>query len=130
VTGLIDWSRVHIAPAEYDVGSSLALMSHGPIRLPAWLRPVARAGRGLLLRSYLARYRALRPLDPERLRWFEVLRMMEMLVEEGGQQAAELAGRGRSSKPSPWADPGVQRGILARLESLTGVRAALPREPA
>lgn len=127
VTGLIDWPRVHLSPAEHDVGSSIALMSHGPIRVPAWLRPVARAARALLVRRYVAAYRALRPLDPARLRYFEALRMLEFLVEEGAEQAAELAGRGRSSKPSPWADPGVQRGILARFESLTGVRATLPR---
>ena len=128
VTGLIDWTRAHLAWPEYDVGTTLALLSHGPIRVPAWLAPPARAARALLVRAYLSAYGRRRPLDPERLRWFEALRLLRFLVEEGAEQAAELAGRRRSSKPSPWADVSVRRGIYARFESLTSVRVRTPAD--
>jgi aminoglycoside phosphotransferase (APT) family kinase protein len=128
VTGLIDWTRAHLAWPEYDVGTTLALLSHGPIPVPGWLAPPARAARALLVRAYLAAYRRRRPLDPDRLRWFEALRLLRFLMEEGVEQAAELAGRPRSSKRSPWADAAVRRGICDRFESLTAVRVRTPRD--
>jgi aminoglycoside phosphotransferase (APT) family kinase protein len=128
VTGVIDWTRAHLDWPEYDVATTLALLGQGPIRVPGWLTGPARAARALLARSYLAGYRRRRPLDPVRLRWFEALRLLRFLVEEGAEQAAELAGGSRSSKPSPWADPAVRRGIYERFESLTDVRVRTPSD--
>ena len=128
VTGLIDWTRAHLSWPEYDVATTRALLTHGPLRVPAWLAPPAHAARALLRRAYLAAYRRRRPLDPDRMRWFEALRLLRFLMEEGSEQAAELAGRGRSSKPSPWADGDVRRGICERFESLTSVRVRTPKD--
>lgn len=129
VTGIIDWPRVRIAEPEYDVGATLALMRSGPVAVPAFLRPFASAGRRLLTAAYLSEYRRRRPLDLERLRFFEALRLVQFLIEEGAEQQAELAGRGRSSKRSPWQDGLVQTQIAERFAALTGVRVALPSGP-
>ena len=63
------------------------------------------------------------------LRYFEALRLLMFLVEEGAQQQAELAGRGRSAKRSPWQAGAVQLGIARRFAALTGVRVSLPSGP-
>jgi aminoglycoside phosphotransferase (APT) family kinase protein len=129
VTGVIDWARVHVAPPEYDVGSTIALMSHGPVSLPGPLAPLARGLRGLLVRRYVAVYQRGRPLDGAAMRFFEALRLMRFLYEEGLEQAAERDGY-LSSKRRPWADPDLRLGIRRRFESLTGVAASLPRDEA
>ena len=114
---------MHLAWPEYDVGTTRALLSHGPIRVPAWLAPPARALRAGLRGAYLAAYRRRRPLDPERLRYFEAARLLGFLLEEGAEQVAEP---GASSKGRPWASAEIRRGIRTRFESLTGVAVALP----
>jgi aminoglycoside phosphotransferase (APT) family kinase protein len=129
VTALIDWPNVRIAEPEYDVGATLALMGAGPVEVPALVKPIARAARKLLAAGYLSEYRRRRPLDRARLRYYEALRLVQFLVEEGVQQQAELAGRGRSAKRSPWQAGEVQLGIARRFAALTGVRVSLPSGP-
>jgi aminoglycoside phosphotransferase (APT) family kinase protein len=129
VTALIDWPNVRIAEPEYDVGATLALLRAGPVEVPALLKPIASAGRRLLTAAYLSEYRRRRALDPERLRFYEALRLMRFLLEEGAEQQAELAGRERSSKRSPWQAGAVQVQIAERFAALTGVRVGLPSGP-
>ena len=129
VTGLIDWARVHVAEPEYDVGGTLTLIRDGPLRVPALLEPLANAARKLLCAAYLADYRRRRPLDPARLRWYQALRLMLFLVEEGVEQAAEVAGRSRSSKRSVLEEGAQQLRVAARFAALTGVRVTLPSGP-
>jgi aminoglycoside phosphotransferase (APT) family kinase protein len=74
VSGVIDWPMMRIAPAEFDIGASVAIMTEGPLDLPRLLvRPFGIARR-FMTRRYVAIYRRHRPLDETALRYFEAFR--------------------------------------------------------
>ena len=126
VSGVIDWTRMRIAPPEYDVGASVALMSQGEIALPALVAPVARAGRRALVELYLRAYRKHRALDPQALRYYEALRCLLFLVEAGEHHRADAGAVPRPSKATAFAAAPTVRRIGARVQEITRVEVALP----
>jgi aminoglycoside phosphotransferase (APT) family kinase protein len=126
VSGLIDWTRMRLAEPAYDVGATIALLTQGPLRAPAGLGPVLRAGRRLLVAAYLADYRRRRSLDGARLRYCEALRTLLFLLEAGEHRLADLGRRARPEKPTAFGEAGAIARSAARFESITGVRLRLP----
>jgi aminoglycoside phosphotransferase (APT) family kinase protein len=90
VTGVIDWANVVIAAPEMDVASAVANIATLPIKAPAPMQLPLRLLIATLLRRYVAAYRALRPLDEARLRYYQVFRAMVQLRPAA---SAVLAGR-------------------------------------
>jgi aminoglycoside phosphotransferase (APT) family kinase protein len=90
VTGVIDWANVVIAAPEMDVASAVANIATLPIKAPAAMQRPLRLLIAALLRRYVAAYRALRPLDEARLRYYQVFRAMVQLRPAA---SAVLAGR-------------------------------------
>ncbi|HZP57927.1 MAG TPA: phosphotransferase [Dehalococcoidia bacterium] len=128
VTGVLDWAWSVPGPAAFDVGASVALLGHGPVDMPRFLRPILRLARSLIVRWYLQGYRSLRPLEPGVVRYFEALRLLQFVCEAGLQIQAQ-AGVVESDMDSPFFAPHVRDGALARLRRISGVPAALPSAP-
>src|SRR5579862_6587193 len=83
VTGVLDWSWVKVGDPAWDVGATTALMTHGPIDLPAPLRAIAQQIARWIVAAYLRAYAALRPIERSAVRYYEALRCLGMLVEAG-----------------------------------------------
>lgn len=90
VTGVIDWANVVIAAPEMDVASAVANIATLPIKAPPAMQLPLRFLIATLLRRYVAAYRALRPLDETRFRYYQVFRAMVQLRPAA---SAVLAGR-------------------------------------
>ena len=118
--GVIDWVNVRFTDPAYDVGATTAILTNGPLDLPAGLRTAAAVGRRLLVAAYRRTYLRERPLERDRLRYYEALRTFGFLLEAGlvRQSAAGVA---PYTKPSAFTSPQVQRGATRRLQALTGV---------
>jgi aminoglycoside phosphotransferase (APT) family kinase protein len=125
VTGVVDWGSVAIAPPAYDVGATVALLSHGPVGLPRPALPLVRIIRHWIVGRYLRAYASIRSLDLQEVRYFEALRLFAFLGEAGEQMQA-AAGVIESDMQSPFFAPHVRDGVLKRLRGLTRTEIALP----
>lgn len=128
VVGVIDWTLLHVklASPAYDVGSTLALLSHGPVAVPAPLRAAINFVRRRLVAMYRRRYLSAHPLDRTAVAWHEALRCFFFLLEAAEQRLADLGRIERPAKPSAFAAPYTQRAVIRRFRALTGVTLALP----
>jgi aminoglycoside phosphotransferase (APT) family kinase protein len=126
VTGVVDWSWVHLADPEYDVGATVALFTQGPVEMPAFIRPIIGSIRRGMMRAYLRAYARERSLELDRVSYYEALRCLGFLVEAGEklQQAAGIVAP--DMKPSAFGQPHVRRSIIERLRQLTGTTPSLP----
>jgi aminoglycoside phosphotransferase (APT) family kinase protein len=124
VTGVVDWSLALVAEAEFDVGSTLVLLTLGPIEPEPRIEAIASLVRGMAARRYLRRYAALRPLDRERLRYYSALRCFTSLVWTIETRQRLAAGEGGG--PTPWDRPRVLARLIAQFTNVTGVPLAVP----
>jgi aminoglycoside phosphotransferase (APT) family kinase protein len=129
VTGVIDWSMARVGDPAWDVGATAALMSQGPIDLPPVLYGLIGRARGWLVGRYLIAYAATRPLDIERVRYFEAVRCLGFLIEAGEHAQAAAGVIAPITKATAFADAHVQQGILRRFRKITGLALTLPRAP-
>jgi aminoglycoside phosphotransferase (APT) family kinase protein len=122
-TGVIDWTdgNLRFADPAYDVGATVAIMTHGPLDVPLGLRTAAAIGRRWLIDDYRRRYTRVRRLDPIHLRYYEALRTLGFLIEAGLQRQAAAGVIDPPSKPSAFAAARVVRGAARRIRVLTGV---------
>jgi len=81
ITGVIDWSRGLLAPAELDVGLVVTGMDCVALEIPVPAAWVAEGAHRMIASGFLRRYRRLRFVDPDRLRYGGALRCVEMLVD-------------------------------------------------
>lgn len=124
VSGVIDWSIAKIAPAEYDVGSTLMIMKLGPRDVPALFDPIVGLMTRNLARRYYAGYRALRAVDDDAVRYYEALRCLQSLVWAGEHRAA--VARGETPGPNPWAAPRESKRLQSHFRSISGATITLP----
>jgi aminoglycoside phosphotransferase (APT) family kinase protein len=123
VTGVLDWPNALVADAELDVAATLNILRFVPVDLAApsrVVRVLARVARPILVSRYLAGYRRRRPLDPERLAYYEVATAMRALVQTGE------ARRGPAHALSALDVSVYASGLAARAQQLTGVTVTLP----
>jgi aminoglycoside phosphotransferase (APT) family kinase protein len=124
VSGVIDWSIAKIAPAEYDVGSTLMIMKLGPRDVPGWLDPIIGLMTRNLARRYYATYRKLRTVDDAAARYYEALRCLQSLVWAGEHRVA--VARGDDPGPNPWSAPRESNRLISHFRSISGVTISLP----
>jgi len=127
VTGVLDWPNVVVAPPEYDVASTLVILTVTPIALlpvPALLRPVVAALRRALTARYLAVYRGLRPLDAASLPYCAAAACMRGLVRVGEARAA-----GGEAAQNPLDASSFGERLAARFARASGVAVSLPPRP-
>jgi aminoglycoside phosphotransferase (APT) family kinase protein len=123
VTAVLDWPNVVVAPPEYDVAMTRAILTQSPINLlpvPVALRPLAAAGRRLVAARYVAVYRRLRPLDRTRLPYAEAAACMRGLVRAAEARVAGDA----TANPLDLSSYGER--LAARFGRASGVPVALP----
>jgi aminoglycoside phosphotransferase (APT) family kinase protein len=120
-SGVIDWVNLRFADPAYDVGATTALLTHGPLDLPAGVRAAAAVGRRVLVAAYRRTYLRERPLERDRLGYYEALRTFGFLLEAGMVRQSAAGIIDPCSKPTAFASPHVQRGAARRLRALTGV---------
>jgi aminoglycoside phosphotransferase (APT) family kinase protein len=124
VTGVIDWSLARVEDPAWDVGATVALMSQGPVDLPAFLYGLLGRVRGWLVGRYLKSYAATRPLDLRRVRYYEAARYLGFLIEAA--EYIQAPASAVAPKPTAFGDAHVQQGIIRRFRQITGVRLTLP----
>lgn len=127
VTAVLDWASATVAPAAFDVGASVALLSHGPVDMPRAALPIIRLFRRLTVRWYLNAYRSVRPIDQQQLKYFEALRLLGFLIEAG----ATIQGRAgviAYDRQAAFFAPYVRNGVVRRLQQITGCAVTLPRD--
>lgn len=125
LAGVVDWAWVVLAPPEFDVGATIALLTHGPVDVPRAAMPAVRLAGRVVVKRYLRAYAAVRPLRREFVRVYESLRLLGFLCEVGEQMQAEV-GAVNADMRSPFAAPAVRDGIVRRLRAITGVDVTLP----
>ena len=123
LTGVVDWPNTLVADAEFDVAATLDILRFVPIDLvgmPKVVGLLARMAQPILAARYLAAYRRRRPLDRERLAYYEVAAAMRALVQAGEARQRRGSGLG-ALDGSDYAER-----LSARVERLTGVTVTLP----
>jgi aminoglycoside phosphotransferase (APT) family kinase protein len=123
LTGVVDWPNALVADAEFDVAATLDILRFVPFNLvgvPRVVGLLARWAQPILAARYLAAYRRRRPLDRERLAYYEVAAAMRALVQAGEARQRRGAVLG-ALDASRYAER-----LAARVERLTGATIALP----
>lgn len=126
LSGVVDWGWACVADPAYDVGATCALLTQGPVDLPAFLQPVVRRVRGLLVRRYLRAYVNIRPVDLDAAHYYEAFRLLGFLCEAGEQIQVAAGVIPATDMLTAFNDPRVRRGIIDRFRQITGVQLALP----
>ncbi|MEE9607439.1 MAG: phosphotransferase, partial [Myxococcota bacterium] len=104
VTGVIDWADATLAPGEFDVAQVCAGIETLPLGIPG-----LDALQQHLVRRFRESYARLRPMDPEALRFGEVLRAAATLVALARYRA------GKGPAPVPYDGRGGERKLVAHL---------------
>ena len=127
VAGVLDWPNAIVAEPEFDVAATSVILRFVPVQLaaiPAPVRWLAAIGQPILAARYLSGYRRRRPLDPDRLRYYEVANCMRALVRIGESRCYQ-SGPGRPSI-DPLDTPLFTARLTAHIARVTGVVAMLP----
>jgi aminoglycoside phosphotransferase (APT) family kinase protein len=109
VTGILDWGGLALADPAYDVGNTLVLLTIAVKNLAASMGLFPGADFDHMAESYLAAYRAQRPLESTHLDYFRARRCVQALVE--GAEGQEV-----------WQHPSIVRDLLACIHEVTGMR--------
>lgn len=126
VSGVLDWARAKLADPAWDVGATIALTTHGPLRLPGVLHRAAMTARQWFVARYVRAYMRLRPLDRAAVRYYEAARCLAMLVEAGEHIQVERGVIPPVAKPTAFKDARTLRGLLARFRAISAIDVALP----
>jgi len=123
LTGVVDWPNALVADAEFDVAATLDILRFVPVDLvgiPKVVGLLARMAQPILAARYLVAYRRRRPIDRERLAYYEVAAAMRALVQAGEarQRPAQVLG---ALEASAYAER-----LAALVARLTGVTVTLP----
>lgn len=122
VTGVIDWPNVLFADPEFDVAFSRIIMTMGPIEAGALNGVVSRV-RGGLTRLYEREYRKHRPLDEQKLRYYEAFRCFLAMLN-----AARVRTRGGQEfvDQYAWGGPEQVSLMTAHFRTVSGVELPAP----
>jgi aminoglycoside phosphotransferase (APT) family kinase protein len=79
----IDWGDASRGDPTADVARTELLHRYGelPPGAPLMVRALAKVGRGILVRRYMATYRKLHPVDPDELKRWEIVRAAARFIE-------------------------------------------------
>jgi aminoglycoside phosphotransferase (APT) family kinase protein len=127
ISGVIDWSLLHIAEPAFDVGNARVTLTCGPRGVPGWLDGAVGVFVGRFARRYYAAYRKLCPIDEDAVRYYEAVRCLQSLGWVGQSMRGDPAAPAFSD--NPWAGRRELRRLLGRWHDLTGVPVELPATP-
>ncbi len=110
VSGVLDWSGFRIADCVLDVAATKVILS---IAAPALVPNVTAALSQAFVPQYLAAYTQVIPLAPARLRYFEVLRCIQALLEGAEGQVV-------------WRTPAIVTQLLATVQEYADLAIQCP----
>ena len=125
VTGVLDWPHAIVADPAFDVATTLVILKLVPLEvsgLAAPLRWLANTARPLLVGGYLRHYRRRRPLDQEKLAYYEAAACMKALVRAGELRGAPAGG----TAPNVLFESAYTDRVLKHFRALTGLAPTLP----
>ncbi|HXU23424.1 MAG TPA: phosphotransferase [Tepidiformaceae bacterium] len=120
VSGVIDWVNGSLAEPAFDVGTTMMLMTLGPVDVPGPLAGAVAAGRRWAARRYLRAYQKLRPLPMAHVEYGEALRCYTGL-QHASQGLVAGAPEPGESMPYAWSAPREVLALSRRFHELTGV---------
>ena len=125
VTGVLDWPHAIVADPAFDVATTLVILRLVPMEvsdLAAPLRWLANAARPLLVGGYLRRYGRRRPLDRNKLGYYEAAACMKALVRAGQLRGAST---GEAAANVLFESAYTER-VLRHFRAITGITPSLP----
>jgi len=128
VSGVIDWSarRLRLGDPAYDVGATAAILAHGPVDVPDLLAGPINLGRRCFVALYRRVYVRARPIDRDRIRYYEALRSLVFLVEAGAARQAEAGIIPPILKRTAFGDERTVRAVVQRFHAITGETLRIP----
>src|SRR5262249_43336762 len=128
ISGVIDWSqrRLRLGDPAYDVGATVAILSHGPVNAPELLAGPIRLGRRCFVAAYLHAYGRERPIDRDRVRYYEALRCLAFPAGAGARGGAAAGLTPPIFKRSAFGDARTARGVTRRFQAITGKELRIP----
>lgn len=120
VSGVVDWTNARVAEPAFDVAYTATLLEQMPVAAPVLLRPLLGLVGRRASRQFLESYRVRGSFNADRLRWYEALHALRLLVR--------LAESRRSETPLPPSHPWelMAGASQARVEELCEIRLELP----
>ena len=118
---VIDWPGMRFAEPEYDVARSVILLRYAPASedlVNGPIRALLGVGRRLLVWRYQRSYRKRRPIDAERLRWYEAFETLRVV-------AMTLADR----STNPWRNQPAIDGLMGHMRRTSGLELPPVRLP-
>lgn len=127
VTGLVDWSSelFSLGDPMYDLGVSVAIVKCGVPDLPILLRAVVRRLQHYVSRRIVREYARGRPVDTDRLGYYEVLRSVEF-VSWVAIRRVDPTMRTRAKGEDMLEVPGSVDEYLRLIRARTGIPVAMP----
>lgn len=119
VTAVIDWANGTTGDPASDVGTTLALLTMGPVDAPKLATPALDAVRKWLARKYAAEYLRLNTLPPESIRYYEARRCLTAMLHVAIRRAGSTLGE---REQYAWDGAQQIRKMTRRFEAISGVR--------
>jgi aminoglycoside phosphotransferase (APT) family kinase protein len=119
VTAVLDWANGTTGDPASDVGTTMALLTMGPVEAPAVVTPVLNGIRKWLARRYAAEYLRLSPLPPESIRYYEARRCLTAMLHVAIRRAGSTLGE---RDHYAWDGSQQVRNMRRRFEAISGVK--------
>jgi aminoglycoside phosphotransferase (APT) family kinase protein len=126
VSGVIDWSRATLAPAELDVGVVAVGMDCVALEIPVPLAQLAEGAHRLIASGFRRAYRRRRRVDPRWFRYGGAFRCAEMLVEVSILRLVRSGRVEGSPGPNPYDSRRGVRLLARYLRRAVGVAVSVP----
>jgi aminoglycoside phosphotransferase (APT) family kinase protein len=126
VTGVVDWPNAIVAEPAFDVAATRVILRFVPVTLATMSAParlLARMARPILATRYLAGYRRGRPLDSDRLAYYEVASCMRSLLRVGESRRRSA---GTAASPDSLDIPSFIDWLTRHIATVARVNVSLP----
>jgi aminoglycoside phosphotransferase (APT) family kinase protein len=119
VSGVIDWANGTTGDPASDVGTTVALLTMGPVEAPALVPSALDALRKWLAGRYVAEYRRLNPIPMERVQYYEARRCLTAMLHVAIRRAGTTLG---DRETYAWDGPQQIRKMTRRFQQITRIR--------
>ena len=119
ITGVVDWGHAIVADPAYELGRMSCALRAVHFSTPSFLRRTVLAGQRRVADRYIRAYARERPVDRERLRYYEAL--MAFL---GLSWIEERHATGRNVDPDAFDSPEGRENLIELFRNRTGLDAA------
>jgi aminoglycoside phosphotransferase (APT) family kinase protein len=126
VTGVIDWPNTRFGDPAADVGTTMVIMTMGPVDVPRVAKWPVDWLRRWLAQRYLAAYRRERPIAEASLRYYEALRCYRAMLEVARNRLARARGEQVANPGYAWDGPEQVALMTALFARVSGVPLVLP----